>query len=177
MQVCATLRSPSYDPNDHRVVICQQYPARLAREAALAGVQDDAAYVRDVSRFMVAHEMGHAVIDLFGLPIVGREEDAADQFAAFLFLEHRRPDPIQRGYTHFAVRAHYGLRDDDAVSDVHSLDAQRRSNFGCWLFGSDSITFASYGSRLPSMRRKHCPEEYARLRDAWRTLLATHQKP
>ena len=33
------------------------------------------------------HELGHAVISLFDLPITGREEDVADQLAAYAILE------------------------------------------------------------------------------------------
>lgn len=33
---------------------------------------------------MLFHELGHAFISLYDLPITGREEDAVDQFAAIL---------------------------------------------------------------------------------------------
>ena len=32
------------------------------------------------------HEMAHAVFELFRLPVLGREEDAADQIAAYMLL-------------------------------------------------------------------------------------------
>ena len=36
--------------------------------------------------FVVAHEMGHAVISELKLPVLGREEDAADTFAIIAAL-------------------------------------------------------------------------------------------
>ena len=34
-----------------------------------------------------AHEVGHAAFDIFGVPIFGREEDAADNFATYIMLQ------------------------------------------------------------------------------------------
>src|SRR5262245_62833061 len=36
--------------------------------------------------YVFAHEMGHAIFDVFGVPVMGREEDAADKFAIYLIL-------------------------------------------------------------------------------------------
>ena len=35
-------------------------------------------------QFVLAHEIGHAIIHEFRLPVLGKEEDAADSFAAYL---------------------------------------------------------------------------------------------
>ena len=35
---------------------------------------------------MFLHETGHAVFNMLQIPVLGREEDAADQFAAYLML-------------------------------------------------------------------------------------------
>ena len=45
------------------------------------------------------HEMGHAFIDLYELPIVSSEEDAADSLSAYIILEYyRRPRSCKRNY-------------------------------------------------------------------------------
>src|SRR5262249_15909496 len=36
---------------------------------------------------VLLHEMGHAVSDIFNLPVLGREEDAADEIAAFIMTQ------------------------------------------------------------------------------------------
>ena len=38
------------------------------------------------------HEVGHAVFDYLSVPILGREEDAADQFAAYVLLQFAESD-------------------------------------------------------------------------------------
>jgi hypothetical protein len=42
--------------------------------------------------FTAAHEMGHAVFDFLDVPIFGRPEDAADQFAAYILLRIGKQD-------------------------------------------------------------------------------------
>jgi len=37
--------------------------------------------------FALAHEFGHGVFDIFDIPVFGREEDAADQFATYVMLQ------------------------------------------------------------------------------------------
>jgi Putative metallopeptidase len=34
--------------------------------------------------YVFAHETGHAMFDVLGVPVMGREEDAADNFATYL---------------------------------------------------------------------------------------------
>ena len=36
--------------------------------------------------YAFAHEMGHAIFDVLGIPVFVREEDAADDFATYLML-------------------------------------------------------------------------------------------
>src|SRR3954467_630538 len=52
-------------------------PAAILREDAVAGP------VLDV----FLHESGHALFDLLKIPLLGREEDAADQMAAYYVLQ------------------------------------------------------------------------------------------
>ncbi len=175
---CAKASSPSYDPTAQVVVMCLGYAERLLREGERANItQGGFTYARDVSRFIIAHEVGHALIDIFRLPVIGREEDAGDQFATFLFVEHRRAEPVMSALVHFSFVARSAANDRDAFTDVHSLDAQRDANLSCWLFGSDSNEFRGFGNLLPRTRRKNCAYEYAQLRDSWQRLLAAHKKP
>src|SRR6266850_5044955 len=37
--------------------------------------------------FVLTHELGHALVDLFHLPVLGREEDAADQISIYLLTK------------------------------------------------------------------------------------------
>ena len=44
---------------------------------------------------VVLHEVGHAVFDLWKVPIFSREEDAADQFSAYIMLQFRKDDALR----------------------------------------------------------------------------------
>jgi hypothetical protein len=41
---------------------------------------------------MFLHETGHAVFDLLEVPVLGREEDAADLFSAYIMLHFGKDD-------------------------------------------------------------------------------------
>ena len=59
---------------------------RLAALAALAATPAMAqeAFVKANILGIFYHEMGHAIIDVEGVPIFGQEEDAADVFSIYL---------------------------------------------------------------------------------------------
>ena len=131
------------------------------------------------------HELGHAVITLYDLPITGREEDVADQLAAFAILE---PQDLLKQFPNAAgVAGDYALmfklwadhRDGVSRTDfaaAHSLNETRMFNLKCWIYGSDPAAHADMveDGRLPADRAAGCPEEYQRLSRAWYTLLAPH---
>src|SRR5262249_19193594 len=74
------------------VTICyellQHIRETLPKEKTSTGITpDDAA----ISQFLwlTLHEVGHATFDIFDVPIFGREEDAADNFATYILLQNR----------------------------------------------------------------------------------------
>src|SRR5439155_721153 len=78
--------------------------------------------------FVLLHEISHALFDRLRVPILGREEDAADQLAAFMLL--RAGEGVARRvlvgaawmYLHDAAGR---MPDETDFSDVHGLDSQR----------------------------------------------------
>ncbi len=63
----------------------------LAGRQRLKGIspsqrEKHAEFVVDNLLFMLGHEAGHAVIREMGVPVVGREEDAADSFSTLMAL-------------------------------------------------------------------------------------------
>lgn len=107
--------------------------------------------------WLAGHEYGHALIHGRRWPVLGREEDAADQIATVIVLRSGLPSHAITGALNFFHRA---LEQGDA-SDVHSLDPVRRINLACWAYGSDAVSFASLGTHIPSRRRAGCKAEAA----------------
>lgn len=132
------------------------------------------------------HEMGHMLIDIYHLPITGREEDAVDQLATFLILgPEGRVDPeaahaIRDVAVKFAANA--ALRgeaiDEGTLADVHALDESRMYNELCWLYGADPIHNADLVDNrvLPEDRARGCVSEYKNIADSWGRLLEPYVK-
>ncbi|MEO8702591.1 MAG: DUF4344 domain-containing metallopeptidase [Kofleriaceae bacterium] len=129
--------------------------------------------------FVFLHEFGHALISMYKLPAVGREEDAADQLAA-LVLINSGDDGVgiaMLGAGFFRVLASSGSK--TPFFDEHSLDEQRFYNVMCLVYGSNPQRFASLVSDklLPKSRAARCPAEYTKVHSAWNNLLAGHSRP
>jgi hypothetical protein len=96
--------------------------------------------------FVVLHEMAHGLIADLQLPVLGREEDAADQFATVAMLKmgtefsHRTLVNAAKGW--FLSDRRSRERGDQVVYyDAHGLDLQRDYNIICILVGSDTERF------------------------------------
>ncbi len=127
-------------------------------------------------------------ISLYNLPITGKEEDAADQLAAYILLtpgDNGKVDAESlKAITNFArafqasaaARTELGAAD---MADVHSLDQQRVYNLQCWIYGSNPDANADMitdGGLPPQERAQGCPDEWKQLSHAWSTLLDEHWK-
>jgi hypothetical protein len=72
------------------VTVCYEYLADILKNAPEdmlpSGItRQDAILGPFVDVFL--HESGHAVFDLLKVPVLGREEDAADFFSAYIMLQ------------------------------------------------------------------------------------------
>ncbi|MGQ4582087.1 DUF4344 domain-containing metallopeptidase [Lysobacter sp. F60174L2] len=143
-------------------------------------------YVLANVRFIVAHETGHALIDLLDLPVTGRQEDAVDQFATSLmqYIGSDSESPKQIADNLRMASLWFLSRVDtefslDAYADAHSLNLQRYFNLQCLLYGSDPERFADIVARgdLPESRARTCPAEASRASNAWMRLLLPHLAP
>ena len=128
------------------------------------------------------HETGHAVYDMLQIPILGRQEDAADQFAAYVMLrlgkEEARKLILGAAYG-YNIQMPQGVRvtmEVDAFSNEHSLPAQCAYNVLCIAYGADSKLFADVVELefLPKKRAELCPYEYEDLTFAMTKLIGPH---
>ena len=169
-----------YVPDEHAIEVCYELSAQERETFAGAG---DSAETLDTAVYqsMVAtlyHEVGHALIGELELPITGREEDVADQMAAYILTsDDESKDYLLTTADSYALAGQrIEIYDDTAFSDSHSLDAQRAVNFLCYVYGSDENTFqylVDDGALNPD-RAPDCANEYTQLVTAWETLLAPY---
>lgn len=183
-----------YTPGTREIEICyallQVLWSRgelLAREAAADDVDSFAQrYVWANLRFILAHEVGHALIEELDLPVTGRIEDAVDQFASLLMQQ-----VVEAGETRDDVAWNLRMVATDlltgsqgqypleAYADAHALGEQRYFNLQCLLYGSDQARFADLveGGDLPADRARTCPRETRRVAQAWWRLLRPYMDP
>lgn len=119
------------------------------------------------------HELGHAVIGVNNVPITGREEDVADQFAVFYsvnFIESQNIPVVLPTIWLFRLMERKSditsVNQDQLkrlMSDEHSLDMQRIFNLACWAYGANSARGARAANfvKLPKERGARCPNEWA----------------
>lgn len=146
---------------------------------ALDDDDDTALFVVGNTLFAVYHELGHALIDLLDLPVVGREEDAADGFAAVMMIPPE-PDTI-RDELIIAVADGWRLQSELMASGgdqfplwaEHALDEQRFFAVVCWLVGSDQEGFFEFADEagMPLERIETCADDFERMKASWHDLL------
>ncbi|HVO96298.1 MAG TPA: DUF4344 domain-containing metallopeptidase [Terriglobales bacterium] len=155
-------------------------PAAIAREDAIAGPTLD----------VFLHEASHAAFNLLNVPIFGREEDAADQLAAYYVLQlpsdRRHKLILGSAYAYASELKVRRARDlkrprlkvarHITFADEHGTPAQRLYNLLCLAYGSDKVLFADVVKMgfLPSERAEQCEDEYKQIDYAYRMLIAPH---
>lgn len=139
---------PYYDPETSTIYF-SYYFANEIGERYIADNPD--ASSAQTERFIISgvvhtlfHEYAHVLVDYLNLPVLGREEDAADSFASYVlltlmdngavilkdgadlfYLESLDPEPF----------------DETMLSDSHSLSIQRFYMGICHLYASDEKTY------------------------------------
>lgn len=177
------------------VQVCYEYLryidglARSRRRPA--GLSERDAFLGPVIEVFL-HEGAHAIFDYLHLPILGKEEDAADQLAALGLLSFgsERSGGLIAGLLYMHLndagfrsprqlnRRHIRITDPKAMADEHSTALQRLYTVLCLAVGSGNRTFAAaVGKVLPADRAESCPTEYAQVVHAYRTLILPHVDP
>ena len=168
-----------FDPSTVEIVMCYD----LIQKYADIFAEDYRGDYRDevvlAGYFTFLHELGHALIDQYQLPIVVQEEDVVDSFATILLLQTGEEEAVIAGIEQFDVDA----EEDEVFGELpfwgeHSLSIQRVYNITCLVYGSDTRKYADFveDDFLPEERAEGCAEEYSRAASGWQTLLADFTK-
>jgi hypothetical protein len=164
------------------VTVCYEYLADIlknALEGTLPSVitQDDAILGPFMDVFL--HETGHAVFDQLNVPVLGREEDAADLFSAYIMLQLGKEDARR-----LILGNAYQYKEDvvnpqvplTKYADEHGIPAQRFFNVLCIAYGADQKLFADVVEKgyLPKKRAEGCDVEYEQTAFALQTLIGPY---
>ena len=172
-----------YNPNDDSVTVCYELMEHFFKVFKAGGSADDVAYQKmfDVVRFVFLHEIGHALIDQYKLPIMGNEEDAADRCSSYINLEELGDEGVKAVFAAadaFAIESKLSSPRDRNMADEHLLQEQRFYNSLCMIYGSNTTKYENIVTQgyLPKERAVRCETEYQKTVDSWVNLLSPWRK-
>lgn len=142
-------------------VVAQERPLSKAEQA------DSRRFAAHNSLFVLYHEVAHLLFDQLSVPVLGREEDAADNMASWLLLKKRSKEADQaladaaQGWVLSGVAYDSGGMESDFYA-AHSLDKQRAFQIVCLMVGSDQKAFRSIANqyRIDRDRQDSCQVDF-----------------
>ena len=119
------------------------------------------------SLFVLYHELAHLLFHQFEMPVLGREEDAADNVATWILLNRRDPRADQTlidaadGWVLSGIAYDSGGSESDYAA-IHSLDKQRAYQIVCLMVGMDGVAFRAVANqyRIARDRQETCGGDY-----------------
>ena len=183
---------PVYEPNKKTIAMSYDFIFYLTKlylqrypDATDAAMQE---YLIHTTSFLFYHEMAHAFIDLYQLPIVSNEETAADNLAVILALAYSKDGfaMVMDSAELFDLLDQAGSKKyaESDYWDEHALDAQRFYNILCMVYGKypEEVT-----QRLENVNNKkllkfvkqkgdYCSYMYQQQVNAWSRLLTPYIK-
>jgi hypothetical protein len=127
---------------------------------------------------LLLHELGHVLISEMRLPVLGREEDAADTYAALRLLmigtsfsQHELAQAAQGWFLN--DRRDQETGEKPLYYDEHNLSQQRAYQILCLMVGSDPDKFKSLADqmKMPESRQLTCKRDFTKTSQGWEVVL------
>lgn len=152
----------------------QTNPSNKAAKPISAQERED--FIKANVLWIFYHEIAHALIHQLDLPVLGKEEDAADQLA--ILLSDELWDEDEADLINSYASSLFWLAGETALEqspwwDEHSTDQQRHFSIACLYFGGDPDKRAHVleAVGLPEDRAELCIEERELLDRSWGEVL------
>jgi hypothetical protein len=145
--------------------------------------QQLAEFVSGNMLFVLLHELAHATISELELPVLGKEEDAADSFASLTLINiksqfsERVLAEAAKGWF-MADRRDAKEGEMELYYDEHGLNQQRAYQIVCFMVGSDEDKFKNLAAetKLPEERQDTCAGDYSNAAYSWAVMLKPHRR-
>ncbi len=184
-----------YNSEKKELILCYEFLEFLRKmyENKYATPEEWGTKVGYVLSFIYFHEVGHTLIDLYDLPITGKEEDAADYFSFYLLGSNQVPEgelACVEGASFFADLSVYRdsintilVKEGKPANalpfwDEHSFDMQRFYNIFSLMYGSNPkknaylLDLKLLGERRPEI----AISEYKKIKNGWNKILKDYIK-
>jgi len=179
---CNGVSNAWYENN--AVTLCYEFVDDIWKNAATETTPGGVAPIDTVVGPFVdvmLHEVAHAVFDILRVPVFGREEDAADQFSAYVVLQADK-SAARRLILGNAYQYRGDLKPGGpapalkSFADAHGTPAQRFYNVLCIAYGADPELFKDLVEKdyLPKDRAEGCVDEYRQADYAFSSLIRPH---
>jgi hypothetical protein len=183
---CGTINA-FYDPQSQAIVMCYELIDDFAKFSAQYAANEEELLQATLGGIMyvLAHELAHALIHVLDIPVVGREEDAADQLAIIIATKLGEYEGKLGEFgkqmaiipaLQYRLKSQNSQEKNTVYWDDHPLDLQRYYNIICLLYGSDTTKYKTLAilAELPGARAQKCPGEYVQAYNGWLRLLQPH---
>ncbi len=140
------------------------------------------AFARDVAMHVVLHELGHALVREFDLPILSNEEAMADAFATHYLTMHvpeRALEVLLARTTSLMIEAREVPRDEWPVGGEHGSDARRAFQIAAWAIAADPAKYAPLGKAVGMTEEdaREAADYGSEVHRSWRRMLAPLMMP
>jgi hypothetical protein len=163
------------EPQNRQIVMCYELITQMAEDFEKlnkSNLEDALLNAIYASIFVFYHELGHALIDVLQLPVVGKEEDAVDQFSAIILLNSGADNLAQK--TILNAASWFGIKPKIPGWSEHAPNDVRFYYLVCLVYGSDPEEYEALTKILPQDRANRCPREYEKIAASWSKLLLPH---
>jgi Putative metallopeptidase len=169
--------------SEARIKICYEYLDEIWKDLPTDTTAGEVALVDAIVGPLADvffHEFGHALFDLHQIPVLGREEYAADTMSAMLMLS------VAKGQARRLIMGAARWYTDDLetpltfkpadFSGVHGTPHQRFFNLLCIAYGANQEMFRDLVEKgyLPEERAEDCKSEFRQAERAFNLLIRPH---
>jgi hypothetical protein len=139
-------------------------------------------FARNVTRHVLLHEVGHAAMREFALPILANEEAMADSFATFVatqLLRDAAAEIVTARVRSWMIEDREVDRAEYDMMGEHDLDIRRAYQTACLLYGADpaewadDVAWVGYSAQDLSDCADTAPDQI----EGWIQVLAPHLRP
>jgi len=132
--------SVHYNPQDREIIITYDFVIEVRERFKGEYKKEWEVYAKDAIEHTFYHELGHALVDLLNIPVLGKEEDAVDDFGIIMLI-FTTEDGEERAISAAELFFLEGLEVEEFSSedlmDEHSLDDQRGYRSLSLVYGSN----------------------------------------